>query len=82
MLYVRTTTTTTHQVRGSTVQKTGVVPHLQFIEGCRHPFRGAEAVPHGPDYSADHGDSAVAVRFAAVDVPAVLVVQILRCRRG
>ena len=60
------------------VQKTGVVPQLQFIEGCRHPFRAAEAVHHGPDYSADHRDSAVAVRFSVVDVPAVLVVQILR----
>ena len=41
------------QVRGSMVQKTGVVPQLQFIEGCRHCFRAADAVSHGPDYSAD-----------------------------
>ena len=42
------------QVRGSTVQKTGrLCMQLQFIEGCRHPFRAAEADPYGPDYSAD-----------------------------
>ena len=29
----------------------------------RHPFRAAEADPHGPDYSADHRVSPVAVRF-------------------
>ena len=27
--------------------------------GRRHLFRCAEAVPHGPDFSADHKDSAV-----------------------
>ena len=46
------------QVRGSMAQKTGDVPQLQFIEGCRRPFRAAEAVPHGPSCSEDHGDSA------------------------
>ena len=33
----------------------------------RHSFRSADADPHGPDYSADHGDSPVAVRFQVVD---------------
>ena len=33
------------QVLGSMVQKTGVVPELQFIEGRRHSFRAAEACP-------------------------------------
>ena len=32
---------------------------LQFIAGRRHFFRYAEAVPHGPDYSADHRVSTV-----------------------
>ena len=41
---------------------TTVVPQLQSIEG-RHSFRAAEADLHGPDYSGDHRDSAVAVRF-------------------
>ena len=48
---------------------------LQSIDGRRHSLRSAEAEPHGPD-------SAVATRFSVVDVPAVLVVQILRCCRG
>ena len=51
------------QVRGSVVQKTVVVPQLQSIEGRLHSFRAAEADPHGPDCSADHGDSAVAAHF-------------------
>ena len=63
----------------SMVQKTVVVPQLQFIACRRLPFRVAEADPHGPDYSADRRDSPVAVRFL---VPVVRVVQILRCRRG
>ena len=50
------------QVRGFMVQQTVVVPQLQFIAGYRHPVSAAEADPHGPDYSADHRDSAVAVR--------------------
>ena len=41
-------------VRGSMVQKSGVVPQLQFIEGRRHSFRAAEADPHGPVCSEDH----------------------------
>ena len=40
----------------------------------RHPFRGAEADPHRLDYSADHGDPPVAVRFLVVDAPVVQVV--------
>ena len=36
-------------------------PQLQFIDGRRHPFRAAYADPHGPDYSADHRVSTVAV---------------------
>ena len=35
--------------------------------GRRHPFRSAEADPHGPGNSADHRDSPVAVRFPVVD---------------
>ena len=34
-----------------------------FVHVRRHPFRAAEADPHGPDYSADHRVSPVAVRF-------------------
>ena len=41
---------------GQIVEKT-VVPQLQFFAGHRHPD------PHGPDYSADHRDSTVAVRI-------------------
>ena len=51
------------QVPGSIVQKTVVVPQLQFIVVRRHPFRAADADSHGPDYSADHRDPALAVRF-------------------
>ena len=29
----------------------------------QHPFRAADADPHGPDYSTDHRVSSVAVRF-------------------
>ena len=39
------------------VQKTADSPQLQFIAGRRHLFRYAEAVSHGPGYSADHRDS-------------------------
>ena len=70
------------QVRGSTVQKTVVVPQLQSIEGRRYSFRSAEAGPHGPDCSTDHRDSPVAVRFQVVDAPVVWVVQFLLCCRG
>ena len=45
-----------------------------FAACRRHPFRGTEADPHGPDYSADHRDSPVAVRFQVVNVPVVQVV--------
>ena len=41
------------------VQKTADFPQLQFLAGRRHLFRYAEAVPHGPGYSADHRDSPV-----------------------
>ena len=35
------------------VHKTAEIPQLQFINhGRRHSLRGAEADPHGPDYSA------------------------------
>ena len=34
-----------------------------LLEVRRHPFRATEADPHGPDYSADHRVSPVAVRF-------------------
>ena len=39
------------------------VPQLQFIVGRRHPFRSADADPHGPGYSADHRVFPVAVRW-------------------
>ena len=52
----------------------GFVPQLQFIDGRRHPFRTAETDLHGPDRSADHRDSPVAVRFQVVDT---LVVQVV-----
>ena len=68
------------QVRGLMDLKTVVVPQLQFIVGRRHSFRSAEAVLHGPVYSADHRDSPVAVRFQVVNVPVMRVVQFLRCR--
>ena len=51
------------QVRGFMVQKTVIVPQLQFIVGRRHPFRAVGADPHGPVCSADRGDSAVAACF-------------------
>ena len=63
------------QVRGLMDLKTVVVPQLQFIVGRRHSFRSAEAVLHGPVYSADHRDSPVAIRFQVVDVPVMRVVQ-------
>ena len=51
------------------VQKTVVLPQLQFIASRRHPFRAAEADPHGPDCSADHRDFPGAVRCQVVDDP-------------
>ena len=44
----------------------------------RHPFRAANADPHGPDYSADHRVSSVAVRSQVVDA---LVMQFVRFHR-
>ena len=57
------------------------LPLLQLVEnfvGFQHPCRGAEADPHGPDYSADHRDSSVAVRSQVVDALAVQVVRFYR----
>ena len=51
------------QVRGFLVRKTVVVPQLQFIVGRQHPLLAANADPHGPVCSADHGDSTVAAYF-------------------
>ena len=51
------------QVLGFLVQKTVVAPQLLFIFGRRHSSRAADADPHGPVCSADHGDSAVAACF-------------------
>ena len=45
---------------GQTVQKTADSPQLQSIAGRQHPLRAANADPHGPVCSADHGDSSVA----------------------
>ena len=44
-------------------------------------LQSAEAVPHGPVYSADHRDSPVAVRFQVVDVHVMRVVQFLRWQK-
>ena len=48
---------------GQTVQKTADSPQLQSIAGRQHPLRAANADPHGPVCSADHGDSTVAAYF-------------------
>ena len=69
------------QVLRSMVQKTVVVTQWQSIEGRRHSFRAAEAHPHGPGCSADHGDSAVAAHFGG-RCPCCAVAQILSCCRG
>ena len=45
------------------VQKTADSPQLQFTFGRRRPPRTAVVDFHGPVYSADHRDSAVAVRI-------------------
>ena len=66
------------QVLGSMVQKT-VVPQLPSIEGRRLSFRAAEADPHGPGFSADHGDSAVQL-ILVVDVPVVWSCSSSTCR--
>ena len=49
--------------------------------GRRHFFRAADADPHGPVCSADHGDSTVAADFGG-RCSCCQVVQILRCCRG
>ena len=64
-----------------TVQKTAVSPQLQSIAGRQHPLRAANADPHGPVCSADHGDSTVAAYFGG-RCSCCRVVQILRCCRG
>ena len=52
-----------------TVQKpVGAAHH----HGHLHPRRGAEFVPHGSDYSADHRDTTVAVPRQRDDMPAVV----------
>ena len=66
------------QVLGLMVQKTVVRPQLPSIVGRRHHLRSAEADPHGPDCSADHRDSSVAVRSQVVDALAVQVVRFHR----
>ena len=63
------------QVPGLMGQNTVEPPQFQFIVGRRHPLRSAEAVPLGPDCSADHRNSSVAIRFYVVDDPVVLVVR-------
>ena len=69
------------QVLGFMVQKTVVAPQLLFFVGRQHSFRAADADPHGPVCSADHGDSAVAAYFGG-RCSCCRVVQILRCCRG
>ena len=49
------------------------------FQGRRHPCRDAEADPHGPDCSADHRDSAVAVRCQVIDGPGEWRMLVLRC---
>ena len=44
-------------ISGETVE----IPQLQFLAGCRLPFRAAKTALHGPALSADHRDFAVAV---------------------
>ena len=66
------------QVLGLMVLKTVVRPQLLSIVGRRHHLRSAEADPHGPDCSADHRDSSVAVRSQVVDALAVEVVRFHR----
>ena len=63
------------------VQKTVVVPQLQFFTGRQHPLLAANADPHGPVCPADHGDSTVAAYFGR-RCSCCRVVQILRCCRG
>ena len=69
------------QVRGFLVQKTVVVPQLQFFTGRQHPLLAANADPHGPVCPADHGDSTVAAYFGG-RCSCCRVAQIPRCCRG
>ena len=66
---------------GQTVQKTADSPQWQSIAGRHHPLRAANADPHGPVCSADHGDSTVAAYFGG-RCSCCRVVQILMCCRG
>ena len=66
------------QVLGLMVLKTVVRPQLLSIVGRRHHLRSAEADPHGPDCSADHRYSSVAVTSQVVDALAVEVVRFPR----
>ena len=53
-----------------TVQKTcGGPAGAAHHHGHLHPRRGAEFVPHGSDYSADHRDTTVAVPRQSDDMP-------------
>ena len=63
------------QVQGFMVQKTVVVPQLQF-EGHQHPCSGAEADSHGLNCSADHRNSPVA-RGRGGRSPFAQVVQVI-----
>ena len=63
---------------GQTVQKTAGSPQLQSIVGRHLPLRAANADPHGPVCTADHGDSTVAAYFGG-RCSCWRVVQILRC---
>ena len=63
---------------GQTVLKTAGSPQLQSIVGRHLPLRAANADPHGPVCTADHGDSTVAAYFGG-RCSCWRVVQILRC---
>ena len=66
---------------GQTVQKTADSPQLQSIAARQLPLRAANADPHGPVCSADHGDSTVAAYFGG-RCSCCQIVQILSCCRG
>ena len=55
------------QCYGQTVPNSVLVPQLLFVGGRLPSFRSAEADLHGPDFSAAHGVSPVAVRCQVVD---------------
>ena len=63
---------------GQTVLKTAGSPQLQSIVGRHLPLRAANADPHGPVFTADHGDSTVAAYFGG-RCSCWRVVQILMC---